>query len=155
MTCQSDTSIKTRIKTFLISSLDINSNVRQSDTSIKTRIKTGELFPQSLPVAICQSDTSIKTRIKTSWSFPPIFTFFVSVRVILPLKQGLRPNSVYFHSRFSMDRVILPLKQGLRPRSSLIRMKLPHYCQSATSIKTRIKTWFFSQSRSKRLIMQD
>ena len=61
----------------------------QSDTSIKTRIKTDYIIYCYTLFESCQSDTSIKTRIKTRLMFLNL-VFNSSVRVILPLKQGLR-----------------------------------------------------------------
>ncbi len=66
-------------------------------------------------------------------------TFFSNVRVPHPLEQGLRrSNSALSFSLFSV-RVPHPLEQGLRHFYKWI-LNEAILCQSAPSIRTRIKT---------------
>ena len=62
-----------------------------------------------------QSDTSIITRIKANNSIFIVRLRAPTVRVILPLKQGLRLREFFDYTlTLLFVRVILPLKQGLR-----------------------------------------
>ncbi len=65
---------------------------------------------------------------------------FTEVRVPHPLEQGLRPIRLCFiEEAVDNVRVPHPLEQGLRP----VLLHLYYYfdlCQSAPSIRTRIKT---------------
>ena len=112
---------------------------------------------------ICASASSITTRIKTKSTYR--FRGFFSVRVHLPLQQGLRHHLLNCDLFFFLVRVHLPLQQGLRHKLSnhcgylrlLVRVHLPlqqglrlhlvlvelhplETSASASSITTRIKT---------------
>ena len=85
------------------------------------------------------SASSIKTRIKTSMR-TLLSCFNFSVRVHLPLKQGLRqPTILLIENAPCAVRVHLPLKQGLRLNDNGY-CSVPISGASASSIKTRIKT---------------
>ena len=72
------------------------------------------------------------------------FKRFRCLNEYLPLKQGLRPDSVVCVEHLIEVQLneYLPLKQGLRPQDSLRNQLRYPQTQWVSSIKTRIKTGF-------------
>ena len=67
-----------------------------------------------------KSGTSSKTRIETvTQNF--LLVIENLVEVVLPVKQGLKPNLYLSPYRFKKVEVVLPVKQGLKLHNSIIR----------------------------------
>ena len=102
-------------------------------------LKQGLRLLDGSPILIdCQRQNaySTKTRIKTiSWGI--IKKIIETVRMHIPLKQGLRPN-IPIRQQAKAVRMHIPLKQGLRRK--LFGVAVYPLCQNAYSTKTRIKT---------------